>query len=369
MAESIISIFSSLDDPRMDRTKKYPLIEIIFLTISAIISGANHFTEIELFGEENIDWLKKYLDFKEGIPSHDTIGRVFELIDPKSFKDKFISWVESIHTLKTGEIIAIDGKTLRRSFDKKSGKRAIHMVSAWACESGLVLGQIKTKEKSNEITAIPELLDLLTLKGCIVTIDAMGCQKKIAESIVDRKADYVLTLKGNQGSLHENIELYFHKQFKTYEHEKYDYLKTTTESHGRADIREYWIIKPLDYMKKRGWKNLQGIGVSRLTSKTGDEEHIETRYFLTSLTLDAKIFSKAVRKHWSIENSFHWCLDIGFREDELRVRKGDAPDNFAVIRHICMNLLKQEKTLKQGLHAKRIKAAWSREYREKVLFG
>jgi predicted transposase YbfD/YdcC len=370
MKNSFLDNFSTLEDPRIERQKLYPLIEIIFLTICAVISGANHFTEIVIFGEANLDWLKKYLPFKNGIPAHDTIGYLFSKLNPEHFKNKFIEWIQSVATISKGEIVAIDGKTHRHSFDSQSNKAAIHMISAWATNANIVLGQLKVNEKTNEITAIPQLLEMLELTGCIVTIDAMGCQKEIAKKIVESKADYVLALKGNQGTLYENVEQFFQFQNECdYKDYNFDYFKNSENDHGRIDIREYWITSSINWLEeKKGWKNLAAIGCARLSSTVGDITTVYNRYYIVSKDMDAKTFGEAVRNHWGIENKLHWCLDISFREDESRIRKGAAPDNFGVIRHICMNLLKQEKSFKRGIQGKRYRASMDIKYREKILF-
>jgi predicted transposase YbfD/YdcC len=374
MAHTIIEGFSSMEDPRIDRKKLYPLIEIIFLTITAVVSGADHFTDISIFGEANLRWLRKYLPYTNGIPSHDALGYFFSRLDPQAFKERFIEWIESVAKVTKGEIVAIDGKTLRGSYDKCGNKSAIHMVSAWATNARLVLGQRKVDDKSNEITAIPELLSMLELSGCIVTIDAMGCQKEIAKTIRSKGADYVLALKGNQGIFHEQVVEFFEDQC---EREFADYCdseamgsyKTVERDHGRVDVREYWIVSDIDWLeKKKGWDGLQAIGCARLTSTQGEKTSCENRYYITSSALPAKTFGEAVRGHWGIENRLHWVLDVGFREDDSRVRKGEAADNFGVIRHICMNLLKQEQSFKRGIKGKRYRAAMDENYREKVLF-
>jgi predicted transposase YbfD/YdcC len=362
--------FSDMEDPRIDRKKLYPLIEIIFLTICAVISGSDHFTEVGIFGEANIDWLRKFLPFTNGIPSHDAIGYFFSRLDPEQFKMKFVEWIRSVAKISKGEIVAIDGKTLRHSYDSGSNKTAMHMISAWATGANLVLGQLKVKEKSNEITAIPKLLEILDLSGCIVTIDAMGCQKEIAQTIIDKNADYVLALKGNQGTLHENVQLFFQDHIeRNFRDGNVETHKTVDVDHGRVEVREYWSVSSIDWLEeKKGWKGLQAIGCARLTSTIGEETSCYDRYYILSQPMDAQAFGNAVRNHWGIENKLHWSLDMTFREDDSRIRKKSTPDNFGVIRHICINLLKQEKTFKRGLQGKRYRAAMDLKYREKLLF-
>lgn len=376
MAITILEGFSAMEDPRMDRKKLYPLIEIIFLTIAAVISGSDHFTEIQMFGEANLAWLRRYLPFANGIPSHDAVGYFFSKLDPEQFKEKFVEWIKSVAAVSGGEIVAIDGKTLRRSHDKAANKQAIHMVSAWASNAHLVLGQRKVDEKSNEITAIPQLLQMLELSGCIVTIDAMGCQKEIAAKIVEKKADYVLAVKGNQGTLHDQIKMFFDDQiergFDDYR-EKPEALgsyETVENDHGRVDVRKYWIVSDIGWLgEKKTWKGLEAIGCARVVSTAGEQTTCDDRYYIVSSAMEARRFGEAVRGHWGIENNLHWSLDMSFREDESRIRNASTPDNFAVIRHICMNLLKQETSFKRGIKGKRYRSAMDSDYRERVLFA
>jgi len=286
---------------------------------------------------------------------------VFCLICPSEFQTCFLAWVQSISEVTAGEIIAIDGKTLRRSHDRCHQTAAIHMVSAWACENGLVLGQLKTEEKSNEITAIPKLLNLLELNDCIVTIDAMGCQKEIAQSIQDQGADYILALKGNQGTLHDDVTLYLNEAINKGDlTSAFDFHETLDADHGRIEIRRYWVCNDVDWLDQYDQRcGLKSIGLAESERHLGDEKTIERRYFISSLENDAQQFGNAIRKHWGIENSLHWVLDVAFREDESRVRKDYAPENMAMLRHIALNLLKQETT--------RLKSGWDEGYLPKVL--
>ena len=361
--------FESLPDPRIDRQKLHKLIDIISISICAALCGAEGWTDVEEFGKAKKDWFQTFLELPNGIPSHDTFGRFFSLLDPQAFQDTFLQWVQSVNDLFKGQVVAIDGKCLRRSHDHGKGKAAIYMVSAWATANQLVLGQVKTDEKSNEITAIPKLLRALEVKGCIVTIDAAGCQKGIATQIRSQGADYVLALKGNQGNLREYVEDYFTTaRVNDFHGVPHDYHETIDGGHGRVEIRRHWSIEQFrDFPAKAAWKDFRSIGMVESERHIGSEVTIDCRYYISSLPADAKQLAASVRAHWGVENGLHWCLDVGFREDDCRVRQGYASENFAVVRHIALNLLKKERSFKGGLRAKRLKAGWDQDYLIKIL--
>lgn len=367
---SITEHFESLPDPRVERTKQHLLQDILTIAICGVICGADSWVEMEQFGEAKQRWFRTFLGLPNGIPSHDTFGRVFAALDPEVFAQCFSSWIAAVSKVTKGSVVAIDGKTLRRSFDAGSQKAAIHMVSAWADRNQIVLGQVKTDQKSNEITAIPKLLRMLALKGCIVTIDAMGCQKKIAAQIVDCGADYVLSLKGNQGTMEAEVKEFFDwamaSKFKEVEH---DFLETIEKDHGRLDIRRYWCTSEVGWFEDRDeWSGLLSFGRVESERHIGEEVTRESRFYISSLSgKDAKTFAHAVRSHWGIENKLHWVLDVAFREDDSRIRKDHSAANFSTLRHIALNLLKQEKTAKVGIKIKRNKSGWDENYLLKVL--
>jgi predicted transposase YbfD/YdcC len=363
---SIQTHFGSIADPRIDRTKEHKLLDILTIAICAVICGADGWTDIAFFGVCKKAWFQTFLELPHGIPSHDTFGRVFARLDPAQFEACFLAWIQAVRELLPGQVIAIDGKQLRRSHDGRAGKAAIHMVSAWASANHLVLGQVKVDDKSNEITAIPELLQALALEGCIVTIDAMGCQKEIAATIVDQGADYVLALKENQGNLYADVALLFADLAQSgYRDYAYDTAKTVDKGHGRLDIRQCWTIDGPEIRQLRGveaWKGLHTVMMVRAERQLPDKTEVEIRYYISSLPGDAAHLLAAKRTHWSIENALHWVLDIAFREDESRVRTEHSPENLAILRHIALNLLKQETSIKAGIKAKRLMAGWSDQY-------
>ncbi len=366
---SLESFFERIDDHRR-HNKLHKLIDVILIAICAVVAGADTYEQIENFGKKRKRWLLRFLELPYGIPSHDTFGRIFERMNPNEFQNCFKLWIESVTDRTKGQVIAIDGKTLRRSHDRSSDKKAIHMISAWASSNQVVLGQLKTKEKSNEITAIPHLLRLLDISGCIITIDAMGTQKKIAQTIIKNDGDYILAVKENHKTLYDETVLFF-KEMESMELEgfTFDKYETVDGGHGRIETRKYAMTSDIDWLQdKEKWAGLKSLGMVESTREIKGECSHEKRYYISSLECDAKKFGDAVRNHWGIENSVHWVLDIAFREDESRIRKGSAPENFAAIRHIALNLLRNNKTFKGSVKTKRLNAAMDTKYLEDVVF-
>jgi len=375
--ESFNRHFGLMQDPRDKRGLRHLLKDILVISILGVICGADEFTEIEEFGKSKYQSLNEFLELPNGIPSHDTFGRVFSVLDPELFRECFVEWVRDVFGPNVvGDIVNIDGKALRRSFDTEKGKSMIYMVSAWANTNNIVLGQVKVDDKSNEITAIPKLLKLIDIEGSLVTIDAMGTQKEIAKDIVEEKADYLLALKGNQANLNDEVKEAF-DQFKAKEKaiENGTFNQQINVDHGRIEERSCYVVPAKDFLspqERLKWKALVSIVMieAYVTFKNGKRkgEHVyQKRYYITSLQQQAQRINLAVQAHWGIETKLHWVLDIAFREDESRVRKGHADENLAIVRHIALNKLKNEKSCKRGIKAKRKKAGWDFEYLIKVL--
>ena len=362
--------FATLTDPRR-RKVTYPLINVVAITVCAVICGADDFVAIAEFGRKKKEWLSTFLDLSRGIPSHDRFNAIFAAIKPAEFEACLLSWITSLHEITAGQIVAIDGKTLRRSFDKASGKSAIHMVSAWATANHISLGQVMVDAKSNEITAIPKLLKMLDVSGCLVTIDAMGCQTAIAQAIVEAKADYVLAAKGNQPTLLDDIEWFFlvHRS-DDFAHMRVSRHAATDKRHGRKVKRTYYVCAvPLDFPGRHRWTKLSALGMAINETWRNGEYQREVRYYILSRKLTGKQFAAAVRGHWSIENNLHWQLDVTFGEDQSRLRQGHADANFSIVRRMVLSMLKNDATLKVGVKNKRLAAGWDESFLEQVLFG
>ena len=363
MKTSLHHYFVELSDPRIQRNKKHLLIDIIVLSIIAVICGAESWDSIEMFGKSKQDFLSKILKLPNGIPSHDTINRVFSLIRADKFEQQFTQWSQSLKDPRISkEVISVDGKCLRGSRDSYHGKSAIHTVNAWANSNGLVLGQVKTDEKSTEVFAIPELLKILDIEGCIVTIDAQGTQKKIVETIIEKQADYILALKGNQGYLKDDAESIFLRQ----QPDSVD--ETLEKGHGRIETRKCEVINKIDFLdQKEQWAGLKSLARITAQREIRDTITTEVRLYISSVEADAKEYNCYIRQHWAVENSLHWTLDVTFREDAQRKRNGRAGNNFALIQKIALNLLKKEESKQMSLKNKRLVAAWDDKFLLKIL--
>jgi predicted transposase YbfD/YdcC len=370
---SLLSHFQDLPDPRVNRTKDHDLIDVLIIAICTLLCGGESFNDMEDFGYAKQDWFKTFLSLRNGIPSHDTFNRVFAALDPKGFLDCFLRWTQSLRQAVPQEIVALDGKALRRALNKDQSIQ--YVVSAWAESNGLVLGQWKVADKSNEITAVPQLLRVLEVAGCIVTLDAMGCQKKIAKEIVEADADYVLALKGNQEKVHEEVKSFLDvtldeknrmrpkgsqiaKEVQTLKE-----YETVEKDHGRIETRRYYQSDYLDWFAdKANWEGLNSVGMVESLREINGELTRERRYYLCSLKLDVETFARAVRSHWGVENKVHWIMDVSFREDQSRARQGYAAENLATLRRLALNLLKREKTKKRGIRGKMLNAGWDHPY-------
>jgi predicted transposase YbfD/YdcC len=362
--------FEELTDPRR-REVTYPLVNVVVITLCAVICGADDFVAIARYGRAKREWLSKFLDLSNGIPSHDRFNAILAAIKPAEFEKCLLSWITALHEITDGQVVAIDGKTLRRSFDATSSKAAIHMVSAWATANHISLGQVVVDAKSNEITAIPKLLEVLEISGSLVTIDAMGCQTEIAAKIVEAGADYCLAVKGNQPTLHQGIIDFFDDHLEDdFARTKVRRYQTEENGHGREETRCYFICPvPDDLPDRARWPELKAIGIAINSTRRGDKESSERRYYILNRYIAGRRFAGAVRQHWGIENHLHWQLDVTFQEDQCRLRKGHADTNFSILRRTALAMLKNESTAKIGIKNKRLNAAWDDGYLEKVVFS
>jgi predicted transposase YbfD/YdcC len=375
---SLIEHFKNLADPRVNRTKDHDLIDVLIIAICTLLCAGESFNDMEDFGKAKQDWFKTFLSLRNGIPSHDTFNRVFAALDPQQFLECFLAWTRSVRQAVGQEIVAVDGKALRRALNRDQGVK--YIVSAWAEGNGLVLGQLKVADKSNEITAVPQLLRVLELSGCIVTIDAMGCQKKIAKEIVEADAHYVLALKGNQETVHEEVKTFLDATLAEKQEPRLPgaklskaathltMMETVEKDHGRMETRRYYQSVELDWFADRSkWEGLQSVGLVEAIREVQGKTTIERRYYLSSLPLGVETFARAVRGHWGVENKLHWTLDVCFGEDQSRARAGYAAENLATLRRLALNLLKREKTKKRGIRGKMLNASWDHPYLLRLL--
>lgn len=370
----LIECFEGLPDPRIDRTRKHKLVDILVIGLCSLLTGGEGFSDMEIFGKARYEWLKNFLELPEGTPSHDTFNRVFSAIDPHAFLECFVQWVQSVCPVLQDEVVAIDGKALCHALNE--GETVPYIVSAWATKNGLTLGQVKVDNKSNEITAIPELLRVLETKGCIVTLDAMGCQKGIAKAIIDKQADYVLALKGNHATVHAEVKEFFDdavppcaiQSSDTVTPGTMDFFQTIEKDHGRIETRRYWHSTDIQWFADKSlWKGLRSIGMVESIRRIKGKSTVERRYYLCSLPLGAQQFAKAVRGHWAIENPLHWSLDVTFGEDRSRARTKHAAQNVATLRRLALNLIKKTPAKKCSARQRRILAALDQKYLMKLL--
>jgi predicted transposase YbfD/YdcC len=375
---SLIEHFETLSDPRVDRTKDHDLIDVLIIAICTLLCGGESFNDMEDFGHAKHDWFKTFLGLRSGIPSHDTFNRVFAALDPQQFLDCFLRWTQSVRQAVTQEIVAMDGKALRRALNRDQSVK--YIVSAWAQSNNLVLGQWKVADKSNEITALPQLLRVLELGGCIVTLDAMGCQKKIAREIIEADADYVLALKGNQETVHQEVKDFLDETLAETQKPRprgarlspaaasLATLETVEKDHGRLETRRYYQSTELAWFADLAqWEGLKSVGMVESTRELNGKASVERRYYLSSLPLNIELFARAVRGHWGVENKLHWVMDVCFREDQSRARAGYAAENLATLRRLALNLLKREKTKKRGIRGKQLNAGWDHAYLLRLL--
>jgi predicted transposase YbfD/YdcC len=364
--------FANVPDPRVRARSDHRLLDIIAISILAILCGADGWDEIAGFGRCKATWLGTFLELPSGIPSADTFRRVLSALDPGAFRVAFVAWMQALVGSTEGKLVAIDGKTARRSFDRANAKSPLHLVSAWVRDNQLTLGQVATEEKSNEITAIPVLLGMLELRGAIVTIDAMGAQKEIARAIVAKEADYLLALKGNQGNLHAQVAEFFREAgAESFDAVRHTFHETHDEAHGRREVRRVWSSTDLSTIPDaKKWPSLKSITLVQREREVDGKVELERHYYISSRSrAGARWLSERIRGHWSIENQCHWVLDVAFREDESRIRTDHGPENFGLLRKIALNLLKQEKTRKMGIAASRKLAGWDHDYLLKVISG
>jgi predicted transposase YbfD/YdcC len=354
------------------------LVDILVIAVCTLLCGGESFNDMEDFGKAKLEWFKSFLSLRNGIPSHDTFNRVFAALDPQQFLDCFLRWTQSLRQAVSQEVVALDGKALRRALNQ--GQSTKYVVSAWAESNGLVLGQLKVADKSNEISAVPELLRVLELSGCIVTLDAMGCQKKIAREIIEADADYVLALKGNQEVVHQEVKSFLDGTLAEQQAPRpvgaklspaaasLACLETVDKDHGRLETRRYYQSDDLAWFADRGkWEGLKSVGMVESVREVAGKATVERRYYLSSLRLDVATFARAVRSHWGVENKVHWVMDVCFREDQSRARAGYAAENLATLRRLALNLLKRETTKKRGIRGKQLNASWDHAYLLRLL--
>ena len=372
---SLVEQLADMEDPRRDEGKRHPLVTIVVMALCAVMGHANNWPEIEAFAEAKAAWFSTFLPMPHGVPSQYTFRRVFLLLNPEELQERFLSWVSAVQVETEGDVVAIDGKTVRRAFTQGGKKGAIHMVNAWSSQNQMVLGQVKVSKKSNEVTAIPQLLDMLLLNGCIVTIDAMGCQREIAAKIVDQGADYLLALKRNQDRLYEDVvHLFKFAKPANFQQPNMDYAQQVGKGHGRVEKRRCWVIADpewLDQLRRQHvWSQLRSV-VKVQASRSIDSKRSkpDIRYYISSCAPDAARLLQAVRTHWEVENQVHWVLDIAFREDDSRLHVGNGQENLAALRRWALNLIRQDKTSKGSINTKRLRAGWDTCYLEKLLLS